>query len=123
MKDLLEAQFSASGLEDDLYTKSIFVSAFERGFYSGNSTPPMKIKPFFVFKIEVECNVSLKEIICMQNRITEEQYFKFLNMFFNEQTALQTTYKEISEVNHHFRFWIKKNCDFFKATPNKTNKL
>ena len=102
------SQFQDSGLTDDSYTQQIFKIAFEKGFFIGNSMPAMAIKPIYVFKNDVIENRNLREIICMQKRITEDQYFKLLNFFFNEQNALQKTYKEISEVNLHFRNWVNR---------------
>jgi hypothetical protein len=103
--------------------KDMFMTAFEMGFQFGNIMPQMTIKPIYVFKEDMLQNQQLRDIICMQNRISQIQYLQLLEDFYLEQTALQRTYKEISEVNSHFRNWTKINAPKLKSSSNTTNKL
>lgn len=124
IKELAEAQFSASNFPKTPEAKQIFLIAFEMGLHYGNTIPQMSIKPVYLFKLEVSDNTQLKDIICMQQRIPEHQYWRLLETFFDEQTALQRTYKDIAEVNNHFRNWVKKQAEFMKSNqPNNINKL
>ena len=106
-RKLWEVQFDASGLENEPYTKHIFQLAFEVGFQYGNSLPPMSIKPVSIFKPVVETNNQLKELICMQNRISMDRCLQMMDQFFKEQMAVQRTYKDIADVNSHCRNWFK----------------
>ena len=124
IKELAEAQFSASNFPKTPEAKEIFLIAFEMGLNYGNILPQMSIKPVYIFKMDVRANTQLKDVICMQQRIQEHQYFALLDAFFVEQTALQRTYKDIAEVNNHFRNWVKKQAEFMKSNPaNNINKL
>jgi len=124
-KKLWETLLEASGLENEPYTKNVWQIAFELGFQYGNAMPPMSIKPALLFKPEVERNTQLKDLVCMQNRISPEIYTRMINSFFSEQLAIQKTYKDISEVNTHIRNWakfyVKKLSD--QNQSKKTNKL
>lgn len=106
-KKLWEAQFDASGLDNTPSNKQIFELAFEMGFQFGNSLPPMSIKPVIIFKGAVELNTQLKELICMQNRISVERCNQMMDQFFKEQIAVNRNYKDIADVNNHCRNWIK----------------
>lgn len=124
-KKLWEVQFDASGIENDLYSKHIFEVAFELGYQMGNSMPPMSIKPISIFKPVVEANVQLKELICMQNRISMERCSQMLDQFFKEQIAVQRTYKDVADVNNHCRNWFKSQLSKGNTPPpaNRINKL
>jgi hypothetical protein len=124
-KKLWEVQFDASGIENDLYSKHIFEVAFELGYQLGNSMPPMSIKPVSIFKPVVEANTQLKELICMQNRISMERCSQMLDQFFKEQIAVQRTYKDVADVNNHCRNWFKSQLSKGNNLPpeKRVNKL
>lgn len=124
-KKLWEVQFDASGIENDLYSKHIFEVAFELGYQMGNSMPPMSIKPVSIFKPVVEANVQLKELICMQNRISMDRCSQMLDQFFKEQIAVQRTYKDVADVNNHCRNWFKMQISKGNNLPpdKRVNKL
>lgn len=125
-KKLWEAHFDTSGLENEPYTKHIFQLAFELGFQIGNSLPPMSIKPISIFKPLIEANLQLKEMICMQNRISMERCSLLMDQFFQEQLAVQRVYKDISDVNNHCRNWIKSqllNGNKIPPIEKRINKL
>jgi hypothetical protein len=127
IKELASKKWSESTLSkiypDNGAEKDMFMTGFEIGFQFGNIMPQISIKPIYVFKDEMLQNQQLRDIICMQNRISQIQYNQLLEEFCLEQMALQRTYKEISEVNSHFRNWAKINAFRLKPTSNKTNKL
>ena len=124
-KKLWEVQFDASGLENETYIKHIFQLAFELGFQTGNSLPPMSIKPVSLFKPLVESNTQLKELICMQNRISLDRCSQMLDQFFKEQMAVQRTYKDVADVNNHCRNWFKSQLSKGNNLPpdKRINKL
>ena len=124
-KKLWEAQFDASGLDNTPANKHIFELAFEMGFQFGNSLPPMSIKPVIIFKDAVEMNKALKELICMQNRISIEKCNQLMDQFFKEQMAVNRNYKDMADVNNHCRNWIKSqlmNGNAISTIP-RINKL
>lgn len=124
-KKLWEKQFEASGVENDLYTRHIFELAFELGFQFGNSMPPMSIKPVGIFKSSVLENTQLKELICMQNRISIEKCNQMMDQFFAEQVAIQRTYTDVADVNSHCRNWFKSQLSRGNNFPpeKRVNKL
>lgn len=123
IKKLAQEQLISLGMAyNDLVEKS-FLLGFEMGFVHGNTMPQMDIKPCWVFRKDVELNIQLRDLICMQLRINQTQYAEWLSNFFIEQGAIQRTYKDISEVNNHVRNWFTKQSSRIASTSNRTNKL
>ena len=86
----------------------------------------MSIKPISIFKPLIEANLQLKEMICMQNRISMERCSLLMDQFFQEQLAVQRVYKDISDVNNHCRNWIKSqllNGNKIPPIEKRINKL
>jgi hypothetical protein len=123
IKKLAQEQFIASGILNDPIAEKGFLLGFELGFINGNLMPQMTIKPAFTFRLDVQSNVQLRDLICMQLRINQTQYAEWLDRFFTEQGAIQRTYKDISEVNNHVRNWFTKQSSRIASTNNRTNKL
>lgn len=123
IKKLAEDQLNSLGMAYDEIVKKSFLLGFEMGFVNGNLMPQMDIKPCWVFRKDVESNIQLRDLICMQQRIYPIQYDQWLTNFFIEQGAIQRTYKDISEVNNHVRNWFAKQSSRIASTSNRTNKL
>jgi hypothetical protein len=108
VKELADYEFQKSGLEQDAIYQSIFQIAFELGYKAGQSRPPVSIGMITNFQIELESNNALKDVICMQSRMDQKIYYKMLSDFIIEQTALNRTYKDLADVQNHFRNWVRK---------------
>lgn len=53
----------------------------------------------------------LIELCAMKNKIGKAQVIKLMQLFFNEQSALETKYPNEQECKKHFLYWIAYNKD------------
>jgi hypothetical protein len=107
IEELAKDYFIKSVLEKNAINEKNFIVAFTQGFIQGNLRPAMEIKPIAFFKEHLISNTGLSDLICMQNRINKEQYNDLLEIFLTEQSVLNRTYKENSDVFQHWKNWIK----------------
>jgi hypothetical protein len=107
IEDLAKDYFIKSVLEKNAINEKNFIVAFTQGFIQGNLRPAMEIKPIAFFKEYLISNTGLSDLICMQNRINKQQYNSLLETFILEQSVLNRTYKENSDVFQHWKNWIK----------------
>lgn len=108
VKELAEREYLKSGIEIDSVNHHIFMVAYELGFKQGQIRPPASFGMIHTFVLELESNKPLKDMICMQNRIDESVYEKLMAEFILEQTAMNRTYKDLPDIQNHFRNWSRK---------------
>jgi|LauGreDrversion4_2_1035121.scaffolds.fasta_scaffold01030_15 hypothetical protein len=108
IKQIAKQEFDKSGIENDSIFHAIWEVAFELGYKYGQERPPVGIAMISRFTLELESNQALKEIICMQHRMDQKIYEKLMADFIVEQTALNRTYKDLADVQNHFRNWVRK---------------
>jgi hypothetical protein len=63
------------------------------------------------FTDEMYNSHQLVELCAMKNKISKMQVNKLMQLFFAEQTAIQTKYGNESECRKHFIYWIANNLD------------
>lgn len=107
IEELAKDYFIKSVLEKTATNEKNFIVAFTQGFIQGNLRPSMEIKPISFYKENLELNTGLSDMICMQNRINKQQYNSLLESFILEQSVLNRTYKDNSDVFQHWKNWIK----------------
>ena len=104
---LAKDYFIKSNWEQNPINEKNFIVAFTQGFIQGNLRPAMEIKPVAFFREHLISNTGLSDLICMQNRINKQQYNGLLETFILEQSVINRTYKENSDVFQHWKNWIK----------------
>lgn len=61
------------------------------------------------FKEDIQKANILKERVCIKSKISEDDYWQLVTMFYNDQLAFDTKYATWSDVTRHIAFWIEKN--------------
>jgi len=117
VKQLADQEYKKSELPKDALIQSVFEIAFELGYKAGQVRPPASIGMITNFQLELESNNALRDIICMQSRMDQNVYYKMLSEFIIEQTALSRNYKDLADVQNHFRNWVRKKI---QDNPNVT---
>ena len=73
------------------------------------------------FTDEMYNSHQLVELCAMKNKISKVQVNKLMQLFFAEQTAIQTKYGNESECRKHFIYWIANNLDKVSNENVKSN--
>lgn len=121
IEELAKDYFIKSVLEKNAINEKNFIVAFTQGFIQGNLRPAMEIKPIAFFKEHLILNTGLSDLICMQNRINKEQYNSLLELFIAEQSVINRTYKENSDVFQHWKNWIKVHLQKYPIVNNSAS--
>lgn len=93
---------------DDYNKKHYFFIGFKNGFEQGNSRPPMEINSVKMFKAGMINNTSMQDTMCMQLRISTDQYSQKLQEFLTTQSLINKVYKTEAEINLHYLNWLRK---------------
>ena len=102
------------------------ILAFTLGYQEGNARPPIMINTIESYRSEIMSNTSFRDILCMQQRLSIEDYEHMVSEFIQLQMANRKIYSNSSEVFNHIRNWIayqKKNYLEKKSKSNKKEGL
>ena len=77
-------------------------------------------KPAIYFKDIIGNSQSVFDLIAMKHRWTRMYYLKVVELFFTEQSAIQTKYNHENDCKRHFINWCDKNYNKLNLNPNGT---
>jgi hypothetical protein len=107
--------------------KNSWIEGFIAGYNQGNARPPIMINTIESYRSEIMSNVSLRDLICMQQHLTIEEYDYLVLEFIQFQMVTKKIYASSNEVFNHLRNWIgynKKNIlDKKKSTKRNEGLL
>ena len=107
--------------------KNSWIEGFIAGYNQGNARPPIMINTIESYRSEIMSNVSLRDLICMQQHLTIEEYDHLVLEFIQFQMVTKKIYASSNEVFNHLRNWIgynKKNIlDKKKSTKRNEGLL
>lgn len=75
-------------------------------------------KPAIHFKETISCSQSVFDLVAMKHRWTRIFYLKVVDLFFTEQSAVQTKYNHETECTRHFIHWCDKNYNKLNLNTN-----
>jgi hypothetical protein len=107
-------------LNDSIY-KHYFMIGFKNGFQQGNTRPPMEVNTVQMFEEKLINNKLLQEALCMQCRISREDYFDKLKEFLLSQSMINKFYKTEAEINLHWANWLRKQVSSGAFKKNNSN--
>lgn len=89
--------------------KETWISGFIIGYQNGNARPPIQINTVESYRSEIKSNTSFRDVVCMQQRITTEDYEYLVSEFIQLQMVTMKIYSNSNEVFNHLRNWIGYN--------------
>lgn len=92
-----------------LIDKNSWIEGFIAGYNQGNARPPIQINTVESFRSEIKSNTSFRDVVCMQQRITSEDYEYLVMEFIQLQMVTRKIYSNSNEVFNHLRNWIGYN--------------
>lgn len=89
--------------------KSTWIAGFIAGYQQGNARPPININTIESFRSEIKSNTSFRDVVCMQQRLTSEEFEYLALEFIQLQMVTRKIYSNSNEVFNHLRNWIAYN--------------
>ena len=92
-----------------LIDKNSWIEGFIAGYNQGNARPPIQINTIESYRSEIMANISLRDLVCMQQRLSIEEYEYLVLEFIQLQMITRKIYSNSNEVFNHLRNWIAYN--------------
>lgn len=120
IRQLAIDKFKSKGIT---FPEEELIEAFILGYKEGNNRPPIQINTVESYRSEINSNVSLRDMVCMQQRLTIEEYEYMVSEFIQTQMVYRKIYSSSSEVFNHLRNWIayQKKSLLEKKNQSKRN--